>query len=84
MRPLEHAGGLRLLWGPDFGLLASISGEGPPNEGEMMACKRFCLPRHPFRGRLIGLGSWHANTVSANQDLPVGRRYFYLLCYSYK
>ena len=33
-----------------------------------MALQRV-LSRHPSRGELIGLYSWHANIVSASQDL---------------
>ena len=43
-----------------------------------MTAKRV-LSRYPSRGTLIGLNSWHAGILSANQDLSCHSQYLGIL-----
>ena len=54
-----------LLEGLDYRGLAGSLGERPLIR-EVYGGLR--APRHPSRGEPVGLSSWHAKIVSANQD----------------
>ena len=61
----------RLLKGLDYSNLAGPLGEQPLIREVYRGLKAFnqrVLSRHSFRGEPIGLRSWHAKKVSANQD----------------
>ena len=61
-----------MLAGLNCHLLAGFLGERPLIKEiyrELRAPNKQVLSRHPSRGKHIGLGSWHAKTISANQDL---------------
>ena len=68
-----------VLEGLDYRRLAGALGEGPLILGEgplireayggLRVPNQRVLSRHPSKGRTIGLSSWHAKIVSANQDL---------------
>ena len=68
-----------VLEGLDYRRLAGALGEGPLILGDgplireayggLRVPNQRVLSRHPSKGRPIGLSSWHAKIVSANQDL---------------
>lgn len=72
--PWKRASIFGVLKPLDCSFLAGALGERPPfrwfgtPEWPQLAAPKLVLSRHPFRGGLVGLISWHPNIVSANQD----------------